>query len=274
MLKIGISSCFFPTLTEESFKTLRNEGISALELSMKKDACDALDYKQVKEWADKYGVILWSYHLPFAPDIDISVTDEDKRVRFVGYLTSLIKKASDIGIDKFIIHPSREPIADEDRPARMKQSMRSLSELAEFAASCGAVMAVEDLPRTCLGRTAEDMLTLLSADSRLRVCFDTNHLTMDKNARFMEKLGDKIITLHVSDYDLIDEKHWLPGEGQNDWAEIMDGLEKIGYSGVFMYEVGAGKPKIITRSRPIEASDFVKNAHSIFNREKPETFLV
>ena len=274
MLKIGISSCFYPVLTEDSFKELRNEGIYALELSMKKDVCDTVDYDQIKEWADKYGIILWSYHLPFAPNIDISVLDESTRASFVEYLSGLIKKASDIGIDKFVIHPSREPIADEDRPLRMKQSMRSLAELAEFSASCGAVMAVEDLPRTCLGRTAEDMITLLSADDRLRVCFDTNHLTMDNNARFMEKLGDKIITLHVSDYDLIDEKHWLPGEGQNDWAEIMDGLEKIGYSGVFMYEVGAGKPKIITRSRPIEPSDFVKNAHSIFNREKPETFLV
>lgn len=274
MLKIGRSYGGVPEMCEEVFRDYRDAGIEAMELSLKKALCETLDYQQVKEWADKYGIELWSYHLPFSPDVDISVTDEKQRVYYVEYLTDLIKKAAAIGINKFVIHPSREPIADEDRPLRMAQSMKSLATLAEVAATCGAVIAVEDLPRTCLGRTAEDMLTLLSADDRLRVCFDTNHLTMDKNANFIRKVGDKIITLHVSDYDQIDEKHWLPGEGQNDWVEIMDELEKIGYSGVFMYEVGTGTPKIITRSRPIELSDFVKNAHSIFNREKPETFLV
>lgn len=274
MLRIGRSYGGVPEICEEVFRDYRDAGIEAMELSLKKALCETLDYQQVKEWADKYGIELWSYHLPFSPDVDISVTDESQRVYYVEYLTELIKKAAAIGIKIFVIHPSREPIADEDRPLRMEQSMKSLATLAEVAASYGAVMAVEDLPRTCLGRTAEDILTLISADDRLRVCFDTNHLTMDKNANFIRKVGDKIITLHVSDYDQIDEKHWLPGEGKNDWVEIMDELDNIGYSGVFMYEVGTGTPKIITRSRPIELNDFIKNAHSIFNREKPETFLI
>ena len=236
MLKIGISSCFYPVLTEESFKEIRDAGIYALELSLKKDVCDTINYAQIKEWADKYGITLWSYHLPFAPDIDISVLDEDTRVFFVEYLSGLIKKASEIGIDKFVIHPSREPIANEDRPLRMKQSMRSLSELAEFAASCGAVIAVEDLPRTCLGRTAEDILTLISADDRLRVCFDVNHLLREDHAEFVKKVGKYIVTTHISDYDFKDEKHWFPMQGEINWRMLQSALELADYTGPFLYE--------------------------------------
>ena len=94
MLEIGISSCFYPVLTEESFKEIRAAGINALELSLKKDVCDTINYAQIKEWADKYGITLWSYHLPFAPDIDISVLDEDTRVSFVEYLASRRKYSS------------------------------------------------------------------------------------------------------------------------------------------------------------------------------------
>lgn len=30
--------------------------------------------------------------------------------------------------------------------------------------------------------------------------------------------------LHVSDYDIVDEKHWLPGEGEVDWEMVCNSL--------------------------------------------------
>ena len=44
------------------------------------------------------------------------------------------------------------------------------------AQQLGQVIAVEDLPRTCLGRESSEMLELISVNDKLRVCFDTNHL--------------------------------------------------------------------------------------------------
>ena len=32
-------------------------------------------------------------------------------------------------------------------------------------------------------------------------------------------------------YDFINEKHWLPLEGKNDWETILSALEEIGYAG-------------------------------------------
>ena len=149
----------------------------------------------------------------------------------------LIKKASSVGVNKFVLHPSGEPICDTEREAHLYSAKESLNSLAEIASSCGGAMAVEDLPRTCLAHNTEEMLDLLSANEKLRVCFDSNHLTCDDNIRFIKTLGDKIITVHISDYDLVDEKHWLPGMGKIDWEELISLLQSINYQGPFMNEV-------------------------------------
>ena len=72
----------------------------------------------------------------------------------------------------------------------MAASKNSLNELADFAAERGAVIAVEDLPRTCLGNCADEMLEILEANEKLRVCFDTNHLLKDTNGNFLKIVGD------------------------------------------------------------------------------------
>lgn len=273
MYKIGASS-MGALITDEGGNKLRMMsecGISAMEISMGLSNCKELDYKKAARDAKEYGIELWSFHLPFEPfeQIDISSSDKDVRSSTLKIHKDLITRAADIGIDKFVIHPSAEPIEDAQREDAIKYSMQSLSELADFAAEKGAVIAVEDLPRSCLGNCSEEILRLISANDKLRVCFDTNHLLKGNNAEFMEKVGEKIITVHVSDYDFVNERHWLPGEGKLDWNMMVDGLEKIGYNGIWMYEISLKTPKTITRSRDITYKDFVDNANAVLNHKKP-----
>jgi sugar phosphate isomerase/epimerase len=44
------------------------------------------------------------------------------------------------------------------------------------------------------------------------VCFDTNHLLKESSEDFARAVGPHIVTLHVSDYDGKDERHWMAGE--------------------------------------------------------------
>ena len=85
---------------------------------------------------------------------------------------------------------------------------------------------------------------------------------------FVHRIGKKIITLHVSDYDFVNERHWLPGEGKNDWQAIYKALQEIEYNGVWLYELGFGSTKKITRERPLTCEDFVRNAREIFEGRK------
>ena len=267
MYKIGLSSCG-RILNEKDFIEYQNSGIEAVEISVGLDNCSNIDFKELYRLEKKYGVSLWSFHLPFSPFSKLEISQRELADSTVTHFESLIKKAADIGIDKFVIHPSGEPIAPEDRAERLKVSKESLFKLANIASKSGAIIAVEDLPRTCLGNCSDEILDLISADDNLRVCFDTNHLLGEDQVEFIKKVGNKIITLHVSDYDFINERHWLPGEGGSDWNSIYKALNEVGYNGVWLYEVGFGSTKTITRERILNCEDFVRNAREIFEERK------
>lgn len=252
-------------INEEMFQNMANAGLSAMEVSHSlKKHLEADNLPQFAAWAKQYGVGLWSYHLPFWDDeLKFDISDVPTADNTVKLFCSLIEQGVEAGIKHFIIHPSTEPISDEDRPSHMERSKKSLYMLAEFAKTKGAVMCVENLPRTCLGKNSDEMLELLSAHPDLRVCFDTNHLLKEPFVDFIHAVGDKIVTLHVSDYDYIDEKHWFPGEGLVDWHLLYRTLKEVGYNGVWMYETGIGDPRN-RRTKKLTFEDFAQNAKEIF----------
>lgn len=219
----------------------RQCGVQALELSIAWPNCESIDWAGYKKHADEAGLELWSYHLPFGREVNIASPDEAERRDAVDALCVLAERALSIGIRHFIVHPSAEPVPVDERSAWMAASQKSLKELAQFIDERGAVLCVEDLPRSCLGHDVKEMLELVNCDSRLRVCFDVNHLLLEFGAthrEFIEKLGPKIVTTHISDYDFIDEKHFFPGFGKIDWKTLVEDLENAGYSGPFLYEGG------------------------------------
>ena len=271
MYKIGLSTTG-EKICEETIKMYGDAGLEYIEISCGKDEINALDYEKLKEWTEKYGVKIWSFHLPFYPFKEIDISNEEVVEETVEYLKDIILKASKIGIDKFIIHASGEPIDENDRPKRMDTAKKSLFKLAEFAKSVNAIICVEDLPRTCLGRSASDILELLSAHKDLRACFDTNHLLGESNIDFIKAIGDKIVTLHVSDYDFINERHWLPGEGKNDWQFILKALKEIDYKGIWLYEIDMKCPNTIIRPRRLTVEDFQRNAKELFENKEITIF--
>ena len=139
---IGLSSCGF-SLTDENFAKLRESGVAAIELSMPHSEYPKINYLDVLRLSERYGVKLWSYHLPFTPfdTIDPSSPSKEIRKHTIAYFSELIGKAAEIGIGKFIIHPSKEPVHSAERSEHMKCAMESLDRLAEISDRAGAVLA-------------------------------------------------------------------------------------------------------------------------------------
>lgn len=280
MYKIGLSTCEKDgnkPLNDATFKAYSDAGLKAMEIVMLPQDYKNIDYANVKRLSDEYGVELWSYHLPFYsidPNDPLDPSHKDKKVRekTIEYFKSLICKASNIGINKFVVHPSGEPVTYDERSERKECSKESLSILADIAAEYDSVIAVEDLPRSCLGNTSDEILEIIGANPKLRVCFDTNHLLHEDNADFIRKVGNKIVTMHVSDYNFVNEQHWLPGEGRVKWNGVIDALQEIGYNGAWIYEINFKCPDTIIRDRDLTCQDFYKNAVEIFER-KPITVI-
>ena len=235
------------TIDLDSLKRYKASGIDAIELSVRWTDVGDIDWDSLGQNAKEAGIELWSYHLPFSREISIDCLDDERRESTLALHLSLMEKAIAIGIRRFVLHPSTEPNTDEERAKKMANARQSLKRLAEYADNHGAVLCVENLPRTCLGHTADEMLELVSADPRLRVCFDVNHLCLEfgcDHREFVEKLGHLIETTHMSDYDFIDERHFFPGYGQIDWQEVIELLENAGYCGPFLSEGGYNQSKL------------------------------
>lgn len=271
MYPVGISTCGNKIIRGEAlFRDCRDNGITVMELSPKHQYMPEFPFEQFKAWADAYGITLRSFHLPFMPyeQIDISSLDKDIHEKTVTLLKSIMDRAASIGIRLFIAHPGGEPIGDEERSARLAASRKTLFELGDYAITLGATIAVENLSRSCLGRTADELLGLIDGHPALKANFDVNHPLLETPADFIRKLGDKIVNIHVTDYDFVHERHWLPGEGDVDWPSVVQALREVGYSGPWLYEVDY-EAATLRRPRPLTEADFMRNAKEILSGQKP-----
>lgn len=234
----------FPVITDGAkLDEMSRAGIREAELSSG-DVRPFFDYNyfersvEISEFAKAHGVNITSVHLPFAPFSVIDGTDSGNVAFVIKIQTMIMEAAAKAGIKIAVIHPSGEPYKDEERSDRLETGCKVIAALTENAKKLGMQLALENLPRTCLCRDHKEMLYFLERIPDLKVCFDMNHNLSEDNEDYIRAVGDKIITLHVSDYDFIDERHWLPCRGKVDWKRMVEVLEKVGYNGRFLYEIG------------------------------------
>jgi sugar phosphate isomerase/epimerase len=192
--------------------------------------------REIAQTVQEAGIGVWSVHIPFGGSWDISIIDEEQRAVALANVRSMLEFCRLLRPRKAIIHPSAEPIADEQRPTRMRASRQSLRPLAAEFAAIGVQLAVENLPRTCMGNTSGDMLELVDGIPEIGICFDTNHLLKETHEQFLSRVAGRVVSMHCSDYDGVDERHWMPGEGIVPWMQVMGTLAKAGYAGPFLFE--------------------------------------
>ena len=243
-LKRGSSCCFGGQLTEENLPLYKSAGIEAVEISFPNVEAMQQNEAIVNGLYKDYGIELWSIHLPFSRKLDISILDDDARNFIIETNLALIEEASKYGVKVAVLHPSSEPITDEDRPERLRRSKEAIIALRKQCDRFGMTLAVENLPRTCLCNRSAEMIELLK-DTGASIVFDTNHALAEDNLTVLSTLIDSglpIHSLHISDYDFVDERHRLPGDGVNPWQDILALLERAGYTGPLLYEVSR-KPK-------------------------------
>ena len=264
---IGVSIIDSKRLKLESLLELKRAGVDAIEISISDIPYSQFDFAKLKKDADQAGVDLWSMHCQFTPEDSLSACDNELNRRWLERTKETINRAAAVGIDKIIIHTCDRSVS-EDRAGCMQHAMEYLDKIVEYALPKDFYIALENLPRDCLGNTPEEFMKMLECNPNLKVCFDFNHCLLTPTDEFVKKVGERVITVHVSDRDDINERHWMPGEGVLDWVKIMDAFDTINYKGVWLYEVGfeAGG----TIERPVlKCEDYVNNAKALFARKQP-----
>lgn len=209
--------------------------------------------QQVCPPIEEAGLRITTFHLPFGTYWDISAPEESLRSAAVEANATLIRMLQPYAGENIVIHPSFEPIEEQNREAHIAACQKSLSELGPVAAQCGKKIALENLPRTCLGRTSEEMIRLTRGGELCGICMDTTHMFHETPQQFMQRCGKWIINTHLSDYlNGQNECHWVPGTGSLNWREILENLVDLGYAGTYNFEV--------SKYAPLEILGGLKNA--------------
>lgn len=188
-------------------------------------------------------VRLRSVHLPYGRQLDLSHTDTNARLEAVRLTAMHLSAAAALGARLAVLHPSAEPVPEQDRAPYIAAARQSLASLVPLAADLGVRLAVECLPRTCLGRTAAELLSVIDDvdPDVVGVCIDSNHLNLREPdlAAAVRLLGPRLLTLHCSENDGEDERHWLPGApgGVIPWTSFLNALQEVRYEGPYLYEL-------------------------------------
>lgn len=246
----------------ESMKQNHENGLDYIEVTM--NNVIGKDTAGVQERAARLmaeietsGLKVWSVHMPYSRKWDISLIDDAKRADVVQFMKDMMRVAGTFKPSYIVLHPSAEPVAPDERAERLQNSHASIGELAPVAKEIGAVLCVENLPRTCLGRNGQEMMYLIDGYDEVGLCFDVNHLMYQSHEDFLKAVAKgKIKTVHLSDYNFTDERHLLPGVGHIDWKPLWDGIRANGYDGIFMFEC-FGEPAELEHACDILTGDFV-----------------
>lgn len=241
--------------TDENLQALIRSKMRHVEISYAPHADTPAWTTALRETLETSPVNINSVHAPASQEVDISRLDEGGAEFAIAEIEKAISMAERLGAGIVVLHGSAEPIEPWERAQRIARSQQILSLLGERAQTARVRLALELLPRTCLGNTADELQELFVEIpvEQINFCLDTNHLANTHDLiPTVKQLGARIITLHISDYDGIDEKHWLPFEGVVDWGGFADALRGIEYSGAFIYET---TPQADTVAEKLEIID-------------------
>ena len=265
---LGVSLGIFPT--EEIFSACALAGVRFIELSPRDGEYEMFfeNAARIRKMAEDTGLTLRSLHLPFGTRINFCAPDPLDLSETMRMEKEMVHGAAALGV-KYVIAHGGIPYPQTERKKYLEIARENIAELQKEASALGIHVCVESLLPSCIGRNSRELLYILSAHPDLRVCLDPNHLFDEDHVALIRAVGKKIAAVHFSDYDGLDERHWMPGEGIINWSAIVAALSEVGYKGPLLYEVNPFRtPKSIDR-RALTFEDFRENHAALCRGEIP-----
>jgi sugar phosphate isomerase/epimerase len=212
-------------LADKAVQELRDNGVTAIETGP--PFVLECDEATVRETGKRYraaGIALYSCHAPFGGENDLSLLEEEARVRAVEMHVRTLQRAALAGISCVVIHPSGRIEDDEEPRQRRDQLHRSLETLVGAAQEAGVRLALENMLPQHVGSESAEVRRIVDAyDSpALGVCFDIGHAHLNEEGveAAFANLRDRIITFHLQDNSSNRDDHLQPPYGTIDWERF------------------------------------------------------
>jgi len=208
---------------------------------------------------DDIGIPCWSLHVPHSAEYDPSSTSTRIRQQTEDSLHRCLEHLHRLKGKILVVHPGVEPISGEERPARMDGAIKMLKRLSSECEAAGLQLALENLPRSNLANSVEEMQYFLENinSPAAGVNFDFAHAFVTEGVcEMIEPIGRSIINVHICDNTLPNEERtcWPmeSGKGLINWRSALCALKRASYQGPAMYEVYAPRGESVQAIKRLE----------------------
>lgn len=199
------------------------------------------DYVQrVKMELEQRKISIHSLHATFHGLLDLSGSDDCDRTHALETVKKQAGIASYLGAQILIVHPGGKNVPMSEREIRIGYFLEALNQLIPVCQRLGLKIAVENMGPDYLGDKIEEIDRILNnyENDLVGICLDTSHAHLTGDLfNYLDYLGERIITFHISDNNGLHDDHLPPGRGQIDWPKFLKGVEKIGYKGPLVMEI-------------------------------------
>jgi sugar phosphate isomerase/epimerase len=265
---IGLSTgCFYHRSILDCLSVIRESGFSAIEVCSSPTHLDYHDPVMVRRAAERIhelGMEAYSFHAPFADNIDIAASDDTRRDAALAEVLQAAEAAAVLRVHYFVIHPGPEHPAEtsgDEQLARMRNVVATLNQVARRCRELGIMCVLENkLPHLLFGNTS-DILWILDAISATEVgtCLDTGHAFLSGDIQpLIKKLRGHLKMVHAHDNGGMQDDHFPPGDGRIDWEAMLRDLMNIEFRGALMLEMAGQADANITMANARRGRQYLR----------------
>ena len=192
--------------------------------------------RRIRRLTREHRISIDSIHAPLWLEGDISSPKEAIRIEGVETIRNAIHACSDLEVGILILHLNKM-FEGKELSKRVESAMKSMKSISDYAREKSVSLAIENLPEDPSDTILEESLRRFPG-SHIGVCYDSSHANLTKAPfRILERYGDRVIAVHISDNGGEADDHVLPFEGNIDWAKFSETFRALNYQGTLLLEV-------------------------------------
>ncbi len=257
----GISTHLYVSerLDRDHLVEIAAHGFEAIELFALREHFDYRDRRAavaLAEWLDDTRLRLHSMHAPIAgtyaagtwkDGLSLASADESRRKAALDETLATLDVAAAVPYQVLVVHcgvPDPHAARGDNHRGAL---VRSLEELSPVAQRFGVQLAIEVIPNELSTPSALVDLIESDIDAQLGICMDVGHARlMGDVVDAIETCSGHVITTHLHDNRGRNDDHLVPGRGAIDWDAATLAFQKVGYDGMWMFELA-----VAAERRPI-----------------------
>lgn len=266
-MRFGISTHLFhdERLRLEHLQTIAAHGFDSIELFATRthfDYHDPAAATQLGEWLQATGLTLHSVHAPiteslidgvWGPNYSLAAADPKRRQLALQETRAALRLAKTLPYRCLVLHLGVPDGYAAPGDNYRESAFRSVEELAADALDYGVKLALEIIPNDL--STPLTLYKMLENDfdvPGVGACVDAGHaFLLGDVTDGIETLAGYVLTTHLHDNDGEQDQHKVPFDGMINWEQTLMALQKVGYDGVLLMELGShGDPtRVLQRAQ-------------------------